>query len=184
VRYLIGDAARWHGHTGGGAVEEAAKVNFTTAELSVTNPGVEARAVAAKTENFMERPFTCPYCGQEMIGRPPRTTDREVLLPPSTFVRNSFHVLCKILHFTRDRASRNCLVWSESQAANRATRTPLTCSSATMSPNLTRVLFRSWNWAPYCTLYLVNWVSCTTIGIGLPMVVKKRDVPILLPPQG
>jgi type III restriction enzyme len=34
---------------------EAAKVNFTTAELSVTNAGVEARAVAAKTETVLYR---------------------------------------------------------------------------------------------------------------------------------
>jgi type III restriction enzyme len=34
---------------------EAAKVNFTTAELSVTNAGVEARAVAAKTETILYR---------------------------------------------------------------------------------------------------------------------------------
>lgn len=34
---------------------EAAKVNFTTAELSVTNAGVEAHAVAAKTETVLYR---------------------------------------------------------------------------------------------------------------------------------
>ena len=34
---------------------EAAKVNFTTAELSVTNAGVEAHAVAAKTETILYR---------------------------------------------------------------------------------------------------------------------------------
>jgi hypothetical protein len=32
---------------------EAAKVSFTTAELSVTNAGVEAHAVAAKTETVV-----------------------------------------------------------------------------------------------------------------------------------
>jgi hypothetical protein len=34
---------------------EAAKVSFTTAELSVTNAGVEAHAVAAKTETVQYR---------------------------------------------------------------------------------------------------------------------------------
>ena len=34
---------------------EAAKVNFTTAELSVTNAGVEAHAIAAKTETIQYR---------------------------------------------------------------------------------------------------------------------------------
>ena len=34
---------------------EAAKVSFTTAELSVTNAGVEAHAVGAKTETVQYR---------------------------------------------------------------------------------------------------------------------------------
>jgi hypothetical protein len=36
-------------------------------------------------------------------------TDRGGLIPPSTFVRNSFHVLCKTLHFTRDEP--HATVW-------------------------------------------------------------------------
>ena len=56
----------------------------------------------------------------------------------------------------KGRTSRPCLLQSDSPHADRPTRVPLSCSSATISPNLTRARFGGRNWALYCTLYSLS----------------------------